>query len=294
MVAPRLISVVPQYGMDTGGESITIAGLDIDAAATVDFILYPDGSAPPIACIVTGYTAYPNGVCHITVTTPPVAIPVQWIDRIITIRVTNPPYGEFDELRQGWHARRFTDIPPFEELGRVLFFPEKLQAPWDADLNGPGWFETYTLNTTLWRYTYLFEADANGQVLYKAARPAKFGQTLTQNWKENNLIAGDGIRRQGFMGPFITRGIIRRVVLETPAGSGVVGATVLWKDDAGIDTFMGLGIMPAAGTSITFVPVLNDGYGDGETIAVNDWMLLQIDRAAPLSQGLVHVYLSAM
>ena len=291
MVAPRLISVVPQFGDYLGGESITIAGLDIDAAATVDFILYPDGIAPPIACIVTGYVSYPNGVQHITVTTPPVPIEDLWIDRIITIQVTNPPYGESAQLREGWHARRFISTPTFEELGRVLFFSEKLQAPWNGDLNGPAWFETYTFGTTLWKYTYLFEADASGLVLYKGVRPAKFGQTSTQDWKPNNLIAGDGIRRVGEMGPFITRGVIRRVVLETPVASGAAGATVTWKDDQGIDAFRGLGIMPVAGAAMDFVPTINDGYGDGETIAVNDWMLLEIAGAAALSQGYVHVYL---
>lgn len=287
MVAPRLISVVPKHGDCLGGESITIAGLDIDAAATVEFIPFPDGILPAIPCAVTNFVSYPNGVQHITVTTPPVTIAPQFIDAIITIRVTNP-LGEVAELRQGWHARRVEGVPTFTEVGRVLFFPEKLQTTWSGDLDGPGWFETYTLNTSLWKYTYLFEAGPAGTVLYKAANPAQFGQTLTKNLHENVEIP-DSIKEQGYMGPFITRGVIRRVVLETPAGSGAAGATVTWEDDQGIDVFTALGIMPAAGTSMNFVPRVNS-----ELISINDWMLLEVAGAAPLSQGYVHVYMTAL
>lgn len=289
MVQPRLISVVPQFGDAAGGESVTIAGLDIDPAATVDFIPYPTQQL--IAAAVTGYTSFPNGVQHITVITPAISVPLQLIDRIVTIRVTNPPYGEHDELRQGWHARRIPQVPTFTEVGTTLFYPEKMQTPWDGDPYGPYLFDTWTLNTTLWKYTYDFTTDAAGDVVYRAMLPAKKEGISTQKWHPNPSggIAGDATRRQGYMGPFITRGVIQRVVFETPLVGGAVGASVTWSDDQGLDAFQGTGAMPALGSATEVVPLLG-----GEHVAINDWMLLEVSGAPANSRGYVHVYLTAL
>lgn len=288
MVQPKLISVIPKFGDYAGGESIIIGGQDIDAAATVEFIPYSEQTALPAA--ITQYVSFPNGIQHITVTTPAITVYNQNIDRPVTIRVTNPS-GEFDELRKGWHARRLPSIPSFVERGTTLFYPEKLQTPWDGDPYGPYLFETWTLNTTIWKYTYDFTTDALGVVVYKAMLPAKKAQISTQKFQRNvgSYPEMTTTRHQGYMGPFITRGVIQRVVLEVPLG-GAVGATVEWEDDAGLDAFQGGGTMPGVGgTATEFIPLLT-----GEHITVNDWMTLQVSNAPANSRGYVHVYLSAL
>jgi len=283
MVAPRLISCLPSFGNAAGGESVTIAGLDIDPAATVDFFPFPGWpSGVPLPAAVTGYIFFPNGVQHITVASP--AIPTQsgtpgdltFANRDVTIRVTNPPYGEFDELENGWDARFIDRTPTFVEVGTVLFFPERLLEP----IGGGALFESFTEHTNLHRQTYQFTASAGGLVEYKAFNPVPPFTHIRHEFGGYDYAA-----------PYVSRGKIVRVVLE--GITTTAGWSARFFDDVNIDTFKGEGLAagPAVG-AIDFVPSEVDGYGDSSPVWIDDWMRLSITGAGAGGTGKVHVYLA--
>lgn len=291
MTRPRLINNIPKIFKASGGESLTICGKDIDSAATVDLRLQPLNTLIP--CVVTQFINFPDNLQHITVTTPAVppqsGIPgdITYFERHVTIRVTNPPYGEWDELEQAYHARFLDNTPTFTEIGHVLFYPERLTSP----ASGGALFESFTAGSDLWRQTYEFIPDAGGTVDYKAYSP--YDQRpfdprhnkRTSNWGRPRTYS-----------PFITRGEIKRVILETfPGFPG--GWSVTLRDDTGFDAFQGNGIGagPPPGSAVEFVPVLVDGYGTSHPVVLHDHMRFTITGAGagapPSTYGLVHIYL---
>jgi hypothetical protein len=289
---PRLINVVPTSGKATGGENITIVGMDIDAAAVVDFRLQPSNTLIPAAAVVQ-FISFPNDLQHITVTTPTIpeqsGIPgdLTFFDRPVTIRVTNPPMGEYDELPLSWNARFIEREPAFTEIGEVLFYPERLNVP----IGGDALFPTFSAGADLWRQTYEFLPDPTGTVDYKY-----YGQFDHRPYdpRHNRRQAAFG-RPRNYM-PFITRGEILKVVLDTfPGNAG--GWSVTFKDDVGVDALQGMGVGagPAPGTPVEFVPAIQDGYGCCHPIVLNDHMRFTITGAGPgmppATYGLVHIYL---
>lgn len=294
MTQPRLISVVPGFGDSAGGDSITIAGKDIDPAATVDFrpaVHHPSQTLIP--AVVTGIKEFPNtfNVQHLTVTTPVIPIVAGFYDRTVAIRVTNPPYGEYDEII--WHARELLDVPTFTEVGTVLFKPERLNESFGDTALHP----TFTHGSNLWRHTFEFTADGSGDVAFKAINPLQGNigvAASTQGYHPNPSggPAADGstaTRKTNYFGPFITRGIINRVVLDTPTGSPAAGAAVTYLDDTEIDVFGGGIVMPAVGSPTDFVPLVDD-----QKVALNDWMEFNVSGASAGGTGIVHIYFTAL
>jgi hypothetical protein len=290
MTRPRLINVIPTTGKASGGENITIIGKDIDSAAVVDFRLQPLSTLIPAAAIVQ-FIHFPDNLQHITVTTP--VIPPQsgipgdltYFDRPVTIRVTNPPMGEFDELHLSWNARFIEHALTFTELGKVLFYPERL------NLTDSALLETFTAGADLWRQTYEFMPDPAGAVDYKY-----YGEYDQRPFDPRHNQRRSAFGHPRVYMPFITRGEILKVVLETfPGNAG--GWSVTFRDDVGIDAFQGMGIGagPAPGAPVEFVPAIQDGYGCCHPIVLNDHMRFTISGAGPgmppATYGLVHIYL---
>lgn len=289
MVLPRLISVLPTIGTAAGGESITIVGKDIDPAATVDFRLAPLDTLIPAAAI-TSFIDFPDNIQHITVTTP--AIPeasgvpgdITFFDRSVTLRVTNPG-PDFSELNLAFTAQFIDRTPAFVEVGSTLFFPERLTSP----TGGGALFESFTAGSDLWVQTYEFLPDGGGEVDYKA-----FGEFDISGDPRKVHRRGKFRRPRNFT-PYITRGKILKVQLETfPGNAG--GWTVEIEDDLGFDVLQGLGTGagPVPGTPVEFVPAIDDGYGDGETVALHDHLRFHVTGAGAggaATYGQVRVFL---
>jgi len=289
---PRLINVIPTTGKAAGGENITIIGMDIDSLAVVDFRLQPLDILIPSAGVVQ-YISFPNDLQHITVTTPVIppqsGIPgdITFFDRPVTIRVTNPPMGEYDELHMSWNAMFIERVPAFTEIGHVLFSPERLTVP-----TGNGaLFESFSAGSAVWRQTYEFMPDPTGTVDYKA-----YGEFDFRPYDPRYNKRTAPYNRPRSFSPFITRGEILKVVLETFPGNAA-GWSVTFKDDTGIDAFQGLGVGagPPSGAPREFVPAMQDGYGCCHPIVLHDHMRFTITGAGPgtppATYGLVHVYL---
>jgi len=292
MVVPRLISVTPTTGKASGGEVITISGMDIDAAAVVDFRLQPLQTLIP--AVVAQFIGFPNNLQHVAVTTP--AIPEQsgipgditFFDRPVTIRVTNP-MGEYDELHMSWNARFIERVLTFTEIGEVLFYPERL----NTAMGGGELFETFSAGVPIWRQTYEFLPDPAGVVDYKC-----YGEYDQRPYDPRYNSRKGAFGHPRLYPPFITRGEILKVVLETfPGNAG--GWSVTLKDDTGIDALQGMGVGagPAPGAPFVFVPAMQDGYGCCHPIVLDDHMRFTITGAGPglppATYGLVHVYLGS-
>ena len=291
MVVPRLISVTPTSGNAAGGETITIVGMDIDAAATVDFRLCPTSVLVPAAAVVQ-FINFPNNLQHLSVTTP--AIPTQsgivgdltFFDRSVTIRVTNPPLGEYSELHFSWNARFIDHSLTFTEIGKVLFYPERLNTP----IGGGELFETFTAGSSIWRQTYEFVPSVAGVVDYKA-----YGEFDIRPLDPRHNSRKGAFGHPRVYSPFVTRGKILKVVLQTFLGSAA-GWSVTLKDDMGVDALQGLGAAagPAAGGSATFISAKLDSTGQSQKIALNDHMRFGVTGTGVFTAptyGLVHVYL---
>lgn len=290
MTAPRLISVLPSFGKAAGGDSVTIVGKDIDPAATVDFRLHPADTLIPAAGI-TGFINFPDNIQHITVTTP--AIPehsgvagdITFFDRSVTLRVTNPGL-EFDELELAYTVKFIDRTPTFVEIGDVLFFPERLTSP----TGGGSLFESFTAGSDLWVQTYEFIPDGAGEVDYKA-----FGEFDFRPADPRHVKRTSNFRRPRNFTPFITRGQILKVQLETFPGNAA-GWTVEIEDDLGVDVLQGIGVAagPAPGTIFEFVPVLTDANGASQPVAVHDHLRFHVTGAAagspPATYGQVKVF----
>lgn len=289
MVLPRLISVLPTIGTATGGESITIVGKDIDPAATVDFRLHPSDTVIPAAAI-TSFIEFPDNIQHVTVTTP--AIPeasgvsgdITFFDRSVSIRVTNPG-PDASELHLAYTVKFIDRTPTFVEIGDVLFFPERMTSP----TGGGSLFDSYTAGSDLWVQTYEFLPDGAGEVDYK-----HYGEFDISGDARKVHHRGNFGHRRNFT-PYISRGTILKVQLETfPGNAG--GWTVEIEDDLGIDVLQGLGAAagPAPGAPVEFVPVIDDGYGDGEKIAIHDHLRFHVTGAGAggaATYGRVRVFL---
>jgi hypothetical protein len=274
-----------------GGESITIIGKDFDPGCIVDFRLHPFQTLIP--AVVTQFIGFPDNLQHVTITTP--AIPEQsgipgditFFDRRVTIRVTNPPYGEFSERLQCYVAEFLDTAPKFTEIGEVLFFPERLT----MTAGNSALFETFTANSDICRQTYEFLPDPAGAVDYKCYgdfdhRPydPRYTKKVGSFGNPKNFTA------------YITRGQILRVVLETFPGSAD-GWSVTLRDDVGLDAFQGMGVGagPVPGAPYEFIPTITDGYGASHLVTLHDHMRFTITGAGPgtppTTYGLVHVYL---
>ena len=275
---PRLINCLPSYGSAAGGDLITIAGKDIDVAATVDFYPLPGGI--PVAAAIVSFVSLPNGIQHLTVQAPicpPLLAAGVYFNRKSTIRVTNPPGTEWGTLERAFTYQFVDETQSFLEIGEVVFKPERMLQV----ATGNQWFPSYTWNSNLWRYSYEFTADAAGVVDFKALRPA-----LT---KIREPHFGD----KDYFGPVLTRGVIRRVVCEPTVIAN--GWNAKYFDDANIDVFHGLGTALSNAGAVDFIPVLYDGYGDSsEPIALHDWMRFNITNAGANGTGKVHVYFTAV
>lgn len=290
MATPRIINVIPNTGKAVGGESITIIGKDFDSACTVDFRLHPFQTLLPAA--VTNFIGFPDNLQHVTVTTP--AIPeesgiagdITFISRRVTIRVTNP-LGEYGEFLQSYVAEFLDTVPAFTEVGEVLFFPERLT----ATAGNTALFATFTERSDIYRQTYEFLPDPAGAVDYKA-----YGSFDYRPYDPRYTRKVGAFGRPYTYPAYITKGQILRVVLETYPGSAP-GWSVTFKDDAGLDAFLGLGVGvgPAPGVPLEFVPMITDGYGCCSPVVLHDHMRFTITGAGPgippATYGAVHVYL---
>jgi hypothetical protein len=282
--------VLPTHGKAAGGDSITIVGKDIDPLASVDFRLHPSDTLIPAAAI-TGFIDFPDNIQHITVTTPPipehsgVAGDITFFDRSVTLRVTNPG-PDFDELELGYTVKFIDRTPTFVEIGDVLFFPERLTVP----TGGGTLFESFTAGSDLWVQTYEFIPDGAGEVDYKAFGEFDFRPADPRfNQRRGNF------RRPRNFTPFITRGQIMKVQLETFPGFAA-GWTVEIEDDLGVDVLQGAGAAagPAPGTIAEFVPVLVDVNGESQPVVLHDHLRFHVTGAAagtpPATYGQVKVW----